>query len=52
MRHLALVSDAADNDVADPYRLGPEAYQRMEAELTPAVLTILRFAHRTAPAGV
>ena len=52
VRHLALVNDAADNDVADPYRLGPEAYQRMEAELAPAVLTILRFAHRTAPAGV
>ncbi|CAI3802833.1 arsenate reductase/protein-tyrosine-phosphatase family protein [Pseudarthrobacter sp. MM222] len=52
VRHLALVNDAADNDVADPYRLGPEAYQRMEDELAPAVLTILRFAHRTAPAGV
>jgi protein-tyrosine phosphatase len=52
VRHLALVDDAADNDVADPYRLGPEAYQRMEDELAPAVLTILRFAHRTAPAGV
>ncbi|MET3922024.1 low molecular weight phosphatase family protein [Arthrobacter sp. UYEF20] len=52
VRHLALVNDAADNDVADPYRRGPEAYQRMEDELAPAVLTILRFARRTAPAGV
>jgi protein-tyrosine phosphatase len=52
VRHLALVQNAADNDVADPYRLGPEAYQRMEDELAPAVLTILGFAHRTAPAGV
>ena len=52
VRHLVLVNDAADNDVADPYRLGPEAYERMEGDLVPAVRTILRFAHRTAPAGV
>ena len=52
VRHLVLVNRAADNDVADPYRLGPEAYQRMEDELVPAVRTILSFAHRTAPAGV
>jgi protein-tyrosine phosphatase len=52
VRHLALASDAADNDVADPYGLTPEAYQRMEDELAPAVLAILRFAHRTAPAEV
>jgi protein-tyrosine phosphatase len=52
VRHLALVGNAAENDVADPYRLGPEAYQRMADELAPAVLTILRFAHRTSPAEV
>ncbi|MDR7083200.1 protein-tyrosine phosphatase [Arthrobacter ginsengisoli] len=44
VRHLALAPDAADNDVVDPYRRGPELYHQMEDELAPAILTILRFA--------
>lgn len=51
VRHLALADAPADNDVADPYGLGPEAYRRMEDELAPAVLAILRFARLTAPAA-
>ena len=43
VRHLALAPDAADNDVVDPYRRGRELYNRMEDELAPAILTILRF---------
>lgn len=46
VRHLALAQDAADNDVVDPYRRGEEIYHRMEDELAPAILTILRFARR------
>ena len=46
VRHLALAQDAADNDVVDPYRRGEEMYHRMEDELAPAILTILRFARR------
>ncbi|QCB96540.1 low molecular weight phosphatase family protein [Arthrobacter sp. PAMC25564] len=44
VRHLALAPDAADNDVVDPYRRGEDAYRQMEDELSPAILTILRFA--------
>ena len=44
MRHLALAAEAADNDVVDPYRRGPELYNQMEDELAPAILGILRFA--------
>ncbi len=48
VRHLALAPDADGDDVADPYRRGPEAYQRMEDELAPALLSILRFARISA----
>ncbi len=51
VRHLALATVPADNDVADPYGLGPEAYRRMEDELAPAILAILRYARLTAPAA-
>lgn len=44
VRHLVLAAEASDNDVADPYKRGPEAYQRMEDELAPAILRILRYA--------
>jgi protein-tyrosine phosphatase len=44
VRHLALAHDAAQNDVVDPYRRGPEVYHQMEDELAPALLSILRFA--------
>lgn len=44
VRHLALVADAAENDVVDPYRRGEEVYLQMEDQLAPALLTILRFA--------
>ena len=37
-------TDAADNDVVDPYRRGQEFYHQMEDELAPAILAILRFA--------
>lgn len=46
VRHLALVEDASENDVVDPYRRGEEMYLQMEDELAPAILTILRFARR------
>lgn len=46
VRHLALAQDASENDVVDPYRRGEEMYGRMEDELAPAILTILRFARR------
>ncbi|MEZ2388364.1 low molecular weight phosphatase family protein [bacterium RCC_150] len=44
VRHLVLAAEASDNDVEDPFRRGPEAYQRMEDELAPAILSILRYA--------
>ena len=50
VRHLALASDAADNDVVDPYRRGADYYSRMEDELAPAILSVLRFARLNAPA--
>lgn len=50
VRHLALPSDPADNDVVDPYRRSEEVYHQMEDELAPAILGILRFARLTAPA--
>lgn len=50
VRHLALAGDAADNEVVDPYRRGPEVYNQMEDELAPAILTILRYARLNTPA--
>ena len=50
VRHLALPSDPADNDVVDPYRRSEEVYHQMEDQLAPAILGILRFARLTAPA--
>ncbi|KUM35502.1 protein tyrosine phosphatase [Arthrobacter sp. EpRS71] len=50
VRHLAVPSDPADNDVVDPYRRAEEVYRQMEDELAPAILAILRFARLTAPA--
>jgi protein-tyrosine phosphatase len=50
VRHLALAGDAADNEVVDPYRRGPEVYHQMEDELAPAILTILRYARLNTPA--
>lgn len=50
VRHLALPSDPADNDVVDPYRRAEEVYHQMEDQLAPAILGILRFARLTAPA--
>ncbi len=50
VRHLALAADAADNDVIDPYRRGPERYRQMEDELAPAILKILRWARVHTPA--
>jgi protein-tyrosine phosphatase len=44
MRHLVLAAEASENDVVDPYKQGPEAYLRMEDELAPAILRILRYA--------
>jgi protein-tyrosine phosphatase len=44
VRHLALAPDPADNDVVDPYRRDAGYYHRMEDELAPAVLAILRYA--------
>ena len=44
VRHLVLAAQASDNDVADPYKQGADAYLRMEDELAPAILRILRFA--------
>lgn len=49
VRHLALAADAADNEVVDPYRRGPEVYNQMEDELAPAILTILRYARLNTP---
>ncbi|MCU1532976.1 MAG: low molecular weight phosphatase family protein [Arthrobacter sp.] len=46
VRHLALAEDASDNDVVDPYRRSEETYRQMEDELSPAILTILRFARQ------
>jgi len=46
VRHLALAPEASDNDVIDPYRRGQEQYNQMEAELAPAIQTILRFARQ------
>jgi protein-tyrosine phosphatase len=46
VRHLALAQEATDNDVVDPYRRSEETYDRMEDELAPAILAILRFARR------
>lgn len=50
VRHLALAADPADNDVVDPYRRSADYYHRMEDELAPAILTVLRFARLNAPA--
>ena len=44
VRHLVLAANSSDNDVADPYKQGAEAYLRMEDELAPAILRILRYA--------
>lgn len=44
VRHLVLAPDASDNDVADPYKQGADAYLRMEDQLAPAILRILRYA--------
>lgn len=44
VRHLILAAEAPDNDVVDPYRQGAEAYVRMEDQLAPAILRILRYA--------
>lgn len=46
VRHLALASEASDNDVVDPYRRGEEVYDQMEDELAPAILAILRYARQ------
>ncbi|XAS63544.1 low molecular weight phosphatase family protein [Pseudarthrobacter sp. So.54] len=46
VRHLALVPEAADNDVVDPYRRGREVYDQMEDQLAPAIQAILRFARQ------
>ena len=50
VRHLALPSDPADNDVVDPYGRGQDVYDAMEDQLAPAVLAVLRFARLTWPA--
>ena len=50
VRHLALAAEAADNDVVDPYRRGQAAYDAMEDQLAPAILTVLRYARLTWPA--
>ncbi|WP_028265281.1 arsenate reductase/protein-tyrosine-phosphatase family protein [Arthrobacter sp. MA-N2] len=47
VRHLVLAATPADNDIADPYNQGAEAYLRMEDELAPALLRILRYARLT-----
>ena len=49
VRHLALASDSADNEVVDPYKRSPEVYRQMEDELAPAILTILRYARLNTP---
>ena len=50
VRHLSLPADAAENDIVDPYRRAPEVYRRMEDELAPAIVSILRHARLNAPA--
>jgi protein-tyrosine phosphatase len=50
VRHLALAADPADNDVVDPYRRSADYYSRMEDELAPAILSVLRFARLNTPA--
>jgi protein-tyrosine phosphatase len=47
VRHLVLAEKPSDNDVADPYKQGTDAYLRMEDELAPAILRILRYARLT-----
>ncbi|MCX2747057.1 low molecular weight phosphatase family protein [Arthrobacter sp. MI7-26] len=44
VRHLVLAEESKDNDIADPYKQGAEAYLRMEDQLAPAILRILRYA--------
>jgi hypothetical protein len=51
VRHLTLAADPADNDVVDPYRRSADYYHRMEDELAPAIVTILRYARLNAAAG-
>ena len=50
VRHLSLAPEATDNDVIDPYRRSADYYRRMEDELAPAIISILRFARLNAPA--
>lgn len=50
VRHLSLAADPADNDVVDPYLRSADYYNRMEDELAPAILSVLRFARLNAPA--
>ncbi len=44
VRHLALAADPTDNDVTDPYRRSADVYEKMEDQLAPAILKILRYA--------
>ncbi|WAH95900.1 arsenate reductase/protein-tyrosine-phosphatase family protein [Arthrobacter sp. MMS18-M83] len=44
VRHLVLAAEASNNDVADPYKQGADAYLRMEDQLAPAIRRILRYA--------
>lgn len=43
VRHQVLPTHPDDDDVADPFRRGPEAYSRMAAELLPAIDTLVQF---------
>ena len=49
MRHLALAADPKDNDVTDPYRRGADIYEKMEDQLAPAILKVLRYARLNTP---
>ncbi|MHC6593039.1 arsenate reductase/protein-tyrosine-phosphatase family protein [Arthrobacter sp. C152] len=49
VRHLALPTDPADNDIVDPYRRAPEVYRQMEDQLAPAIVSVLRHARLNAP---
>ena len=49
VRHLALAADPKDNDVTDPYRRGADVYEKMEDQLAPAILKVLRYARFNTP---
>jgi protein-tyrosine phosphatase len=50
VRHLSLPADSAENDIIDPYRRSPDIYRRMEDQLAPAIVSVLRHARLNVPA--